>query len=204
MYEWVSIVKEGNWEKRNHYQGDELAGKTLGILGMGNIGSRVARLGEAFGMKVIYWSRSTTYSSYTALAIEEVLQQSDIISLHLPLTPETENLLGEKQFALMRPEAILINTARGNLINQQALFKALEQGTIAGFGADVLETEPPLKKEPLIKHPRAIITPHIGSLTTTTYRNMCISTVKNVLAVLDGRKPSPESIFNRKALGIEI
>ncbi len=199
-YESVAQVKTGNWEWRNRYQGDELAGKTLGILGLGNIGLRVARLAEAFGMRVVYCNRSEKHTPYLALPLKEVLQQADIVSLHLPLTPATDEILGEKELALMAPNALLINTARGSLVNPAALLKALDAGALAGYGADVLTIEPPAPDDLLVQHPRTLITPHVGSLTTTTYVQMCVQTVQNVLAVLDGEPPVPESIFNRHSL----
>lgn len=202
MYNAVSQVKAGNWAWRDQFCGDELAGKTLGILGLGNIGKRVARLAEAFEMKVIYWNRSHVQNPYQRLSLEEVLHLSDIVSIHLPLTEETANLLGEEQLSLMPPYAFLINTARGGIINQAALLNALNQGKLAGFGADVLAEEPPPQYDFIINHPKTIITPHVGSLTATTYRNMCVYTVKNILAVLSGNEPEPTCIFNRKALGM--
>ncbi len=201
-YTSVSKVKEGEWNWRNGYEGDELAGKTLGILGLGNIGKRVARLGDAFGMKVLVWSRSAKDVPYQFLSIEEVLRQSDVISLHIPLTEKTQGLIGKKQLAMMQPHAILINTARGGLIDQGALLEALNKNKLAGFGADVLAEEPPAQDDPLLNHPNTLITPHIGSLTTTTYKNMCLYTVQNVLAALSGKQPAPECIFNRKELGL--
>jgi D-3-phosphoglycerate dehydrogenase len=116
------------------------------------------------------------------------------------LSPDTEEILSEKELALMPPHAFLINTARGSLVNQAALLKALDSGTLAGYGADVLTTEPPAPADPLVNHPRTLITPHVGSLTITTYVHMCVFTVQNVLAVLAGEPPVPESIFNRHHL----
>ncbi len=200
MYVSVSQVKSGNWNWRNNYSGDELNGKTLGIMGMGNIGKRVARLGEAFGMNVLYWSRSAQDVPYTFTSMEEVLKQSDIVSLHLPFTPETGAIIQEKQLAMMKPGSFLINTARGALIDHEALVKALNENRIAGFGADVLPEEPPAEDSTIVNHPRSIITPHSGSLTASTYQQMCMSTVKNVIAVLTGQKPEPQSIFNAAGL----
>ncbi|HEY1057015.1 MAG TPA: NAD(P)-dependent oxidoreductase, partial [Emticicia sp.] len=127
---------------------------------------------------------------------------SDIITLHLPLFEDTKNLIGEKELAMMKSHAILINTARGALVDQKALVDALNNGVIGGFGADVLVVEPPAQDEPLLSHPKTIITAHVGSLTATTYKYMCVSTVKNVLAILSGGSPQPESIFNRKELNL--
>jgi phosphoglycerate dehydrogenase-like enzyme len=192
LYQSVERVKEGDWNWRNQYAGDELNGKTLGILGMGNIGKRVAKLAEAFGMKVLYWSRTTQQ-----LPMDEVLKQSDIVSLHLPLTPETNEIIGAKQLALMKPASFLINTARGALINHAALLDALNANTIAGFAADVLPDEPPIESLPVVQHPQAIITPHAASLTAATYQRMCLLTVKNVLAMLDGGQADLNSVYNR-------
>lgn len=194
LYTSVQQVKQNNWEWRNQYAGDELNGKTLGILGMGNIGKRVARLGEAFSMKVVYWSRSAQ-----ELSMEEVLKQSDVVSLHLPLSKETDKIIGAPQLALMKPNAFLINTARGALVDHAALLEALNTKAIAGFAADVLPDEPPVQSLPLVQHPRTIITPHSASLTSSTYRQMCLLTVNNVVAVLAGREPELNSVYNRKS-----
>ena len=111
--------------------------------------------------------------------------------------PETKLLIDAKALSLMKPTAILINTARGIIIDEEALFQALQNKTIAGFGADVLTVEPPHADNPLLTHPKALITAHVGSLTATTYTKMCVSTVKNVLAILKGEAPELESVFNR-------
>lgn len=192
LYQSVEKVKQHDWNWRNQYAGDELNGKTLGILGMGNIGKRVAKLGEAFGMKVLYWSRTTQN-----LPMEELLKQSDIVSLHLPLTPQTNEIIGAAQLALMKPTAFLINTARGALINHAALLDALNANTIAGFAADVLPDEPPVENVSIVQHPHALITPHTASLTAATYQRMCLLTVKNVLAILGGGAAELNSVYNR-------
>jgi D-3-phosphoglycerate dehydrogenase / 2-oxoglutarate reductase len=200
LYQSINEVKTGNWEARSRFQGDELNGKTLGILGMGNIGKKVAKLADAFGMKVFYWSRSKVENKYKYASFETVLKKSDIVSIHLPYLPETHHLIDEKAFSLMKPHALLINTARGTIIDQDILYKKLDNRDIAGFGADVLAAEPPLPNDPLLTHPKALITAHVGSLTATTYTKMCVSTVNNVLAILAGKEPQVESVFNRKEL----
>lgn len=202
LYESARQVKEGNWGWRNQFVGDELHGKTLGILGMGNIGKRVAKLGDAFGMNVVYLNRDSVQSDFQGLSLEELLETADIITLHLPLSDDTQNLIGEKELALMKLNAILINTARGQLINQQALLDALNNSKIGGYGADIPAAQSSETDESLKIHPKTIITPHVASLTATTYRNMCVSTVKNVLAILSGKTPQPESVFNRKELNL--
>ncbi len=202
LYQSINEVKAGNWEARSRFQGDELNGKTLGILGMGNIGKKVAKLADAFGMKVIYWSRTRTKNKYKYASFEDILKKSDILSIHLPYLPETHLLINEKAFSLMKPTVLLINTARGMIIDQAILYKKLENKEIAGFGADVLAEEPPTKNDPLLSHPKALITAHIGSLTATTYTKMCVSTVQNVMAILAGKEPQGESVFNRKEIQI--
>ena len=197
LYQSINEVKANNWNGRNQFEGDELNGKTLGILGLGNIGKKVAKIAEALGMTVVYWSKNEHNSPYKYLPFEEVLKQSDVISLHLPLVPETKLLIDVKALSLMKPTAILINTARGIIIDEEAIFQALQNKTIAGFGADVLTVEPPDPNNLLLSHPKALITAHVGSLTATTYTKMCVSTVKNVLAILEGEEPELESVFNR-------
>ncbi len=197
LYQSINEVKADNWNGRNQFEGDEINGKTLGILGLGNIGKKVAKIAEALGMTVVYWRKNKHDVPYKYLPFEDVLRQSDIISLHLPLVDDTKLLIDAKALSLMKKTAILINTARGIIIDEDALFQALQNKTIAGFGADVLTVEPPDPNNPLLTHPKALITAHVGSLTATTYNKMCVSTVKNVLAILNGKEPEFESVFNR-------
>ncbi len=199
---WNSVdhVKDGDWHWRNQYSGDELRGKTLGILGMGNIGQRVAKLADAFGMNVVYWDKFPIQSEYKSGSMEDVLKQADIVTVHVPLLDETKHLVGEEQLNLMKPTAWLINTARGPIIDEKALVEALEKEKISGFASDVLAVEPPDSDHPLLNHPKTLITPHTASLTATTYRNMCVSTVQNAIAVLGGSEPDPKSVFNRDKL----
>lgn len=200
MYESIAQVKQNNWNWRNQYAGDELDGKTLGILGMGNIGQRVARLGEAFGMEVLYWSRSAYDLPYKRVDIAELLQRSDVVSLHLPFNADTSGIIGAIQLSLMKPDAWLINTARGALVDHMALLQALQAQKIGGYAADVLPEEPPVQSLPVVQHPRVIVTPHSGSLTIATYKKICQLTISNVVAALTGKSPDPDSIYNRHAL----
>lgn len=202
LFEALSEVKKGNWASRNAFKSDELAGKTLGIVGLGNIGLKVAHIAAAFGMRVVYWSPSKKEVPYLFVDKETLFRSADIISLHLPLNEETKDMMNEAVFNLLKPGAILINTARGALVNREALLRALDGGKLAGFGADVPFSPPPAAGDDLISHPKAFITAHVSSLTATTYKNMCLSTVKNVLAILHGLKPDSHCIFNAKALGI--
>lgn len=200
LYNAITMVKEDRWQERASYTGDEIHGKTLGILGMGNIGKKVARIANAMGMTVIYWSAQKEDVPYAFESFETVLKTADCISLHLPLTKETEKLIDNKALSLFKPSALLINTARGGIIDQKALTTALTENKIAGFAADVLATEPPELNDTITKHPNTYITPHVGSLTSTTYTKMCTMTVENTLAILNNKTPSENCIFNNKEL----
>ena len=202
LFEALSAVKNGQWASRSSFKSDELNGKTLGILGLGNIGLKVANIAAAFGMKVIYWSPSKKEVPYLLVDKETLFRSADIISLHLPLNEETKDIVDEEVFNKMNQGAILINTARGALVNRDALLSALDTGKLAGYGADVPFSPPPTADDALISHPKSFITAHVSSLTATTYKNMCRSTVKNVLAVLHGQTPDPQCIFNATSLGI--
>jgi D-3-phosphoglycerate dehydrogenase len=202
LYSAITMVKEGRWNERGTYVGDEIHGKTLGILGLGNIGKKVARIADAMGMNIIYWSAQKEDVPYPFLSLEEVLKNSDALSLHLPLTTETEHLINKKALAKMKTTALLINTARGKIIDQKALSKALANKKIGGFAADVLAVEPPETNESLLQYPNTLITAHVGSLTATTYTQMCVMTVENTLKILRGEAPAPNCIFNRNELGL--
>lgn len=202
LFEALLEVKKGNWASRSTFKSDELSGKTLGILGLGNIGLKVAHIASAFGMKVIYWSPSEKKVPYDLVDKKTLFQTADIISLHLPLNEETNGMINNEVFNLMRTGAILINTARGPLVEREALLSALDTGKLGAYAADVPFSPPPRADDALISHPRAFITAHVSSLTATTYKNMCLSTVENVLAVLKGNTPSPDCIFNEVSLGL--
>jgi len=189
-------VAAGRWEMRNGYTGMDLFGKRLGVVGLGAIGRRVAELGAAFGMEVITWSRESRDARFAAVdSLAEILQDAHVVSLHTALTPETRHLIGAEQLALMRPNSLLINTARGEVVDQAAVFAALESGHLGGYAADVLTVEPPAPDDPLLTHSRALITPHVSALTDQTYRAMCLSTARNVLAVLRNQPPDPAAIY---------
>lgn len=146
--------------------GHELFGKTIGVVGVGAIGLQVARLGNAFGCRVLGFERQALWTNDVAVEqveLDELLSRSDIVSLHLPLTAETRGLIGREQLARMKPSAILINTARGPVVDQSALIEALEQNRLAGAGIDVFDIEPPLPaNHPIFKAPNTVLLPHIG------------------------------------------
>ena len=200
LFNAITMVKENRWADRGSYIGDESHGKTLGIIGMGNIGRKVAKIGTSLGMNVVYWSAKKEEVPYPFLDFDALLSTSDSISLHLPLTPKTENLLNSSAFSKMKSSALLINTARGGIINQKELYSALQNKKIAGFAADVLAQEPPDTNDPLLQLDNVLITAHLGSLTKTTYTKMCTMTVDNTLAILAGAQPMANCIYNRNEL----
>lgn len=194
---WLDAqVKAGHWNARNGYEGVELNGKTLGVIGLGSIGTRVAQIGQALGMQVIYWSRRTRDARFAYRALDRLLSEADVVSLHVALSEETRGLIGARELALMKPGAILVNTARGGLIDQRALTQALCNGRIGAFAADVLAQQPPAPDDPLLRCERVTLTPHVAGLTDRTYRDVCLFCARNVLAVLRGESPDPRSLYS--------
>lgn len=169
--------------------GFELEGKTFGVVGTGAIGLRVARIANAFGCKVLAWSRTkkdvegVTYCD----TLEELLPQCDIVSLHVPQTPATVGLIGERELKLMKKTALLINTARGPVVNSAALAKALEEGTIAGAGIDVFEKEPPLDTaHPLLHAPHTVVTPHVAFASRQAFEKRAVIVAENLKQFIAG------------------
>jgi glyoxylate reductase len=165
--------------------GRGLQGKRLGLVGYGRIAKAVDRRAEAFGMQVVHSSRTTSGS---AMAFREVLRTSDVISLHCPLNAETFHLIDSQALAAMQPHAYLINTARGPIVDEAALVRALADGQIAGAGLDVFENEPAVT-EGLAALANVVLTPHLGSATTETREAMALLAARNVLSVLRGSGP---------------
>ena len=179
-------VREGRWNRSPDfcYWDDplvELDGLTIGIVGFGKIGQMVGKLAEAFGMKVLTYSRKQP-----AEEMEKLFRQSDVISLHCPLTPETKHLVNEERLAWMKPTALLLNTSRGPLIDEPALAKALNEGRIAGAGLDVLAVEPPSADNPLLQAKNCFVTPHIAWATRAARSRLMDAVVENVRAFLTG------------------
>jgi glyoxylate reductase len=190
VVEGVEYARAGLWTAWHPklLLGLELEGLTLGIVGMGEIGRRVAQRAEGFGMRVVYTSRTPKPLPYPFLDLETLLFTADVVSLHLPLTPETHRLLDRRRLFSMKEGAILLNTARGGLLDTEALVEAL-QGHLLGAGLDVTDPEPLPKDHPLYALKNAVITPHIGSATTRAREGMARKAVENLLAVLEGREP---------------
>ena len=194
-------VREGRWTNSVDFcYWDtplvELQGLTMGIVGFGRIGRATARLARAFGMNVIVYDitmPSEMPEGCRLVALEAIFQESDVVSLHCPLTPQTEDLINAERLALMRPTAYLINTSRGPLIDEQALADALNNDRIAGAGVDVLTTEPAAKDNPLLTAKNCHITPHIAWATRAARERLLRVSVDNVAAFLAGR---PQNVVN--------
>ena len=191
----AQTVREGRWSKSPDFcYWDfplvELDGLTMGIIGLGRIGRAVARLAQAFGMKVIATGRSKPPDLPTGVAwtdLEALLRASDVVSLHCPLTPETKHIINAQRLALMKPSAFLLNTSRGPLVDEPALAAALRAGQIAGAGLDVLTEEPPPANHPLYTTPNCFITPHIAWATRAARARLMRVAVENVRAFINGK-----------------
>ena len=189
-------LRQGTWQ---HVEGPELEGKTLGLLGLGAIGERVARLGRGFGMRVIAWSFAHDTARAERLGVElverdDVFRRADVLSVHLRNTPEVRGLVGARELALMQPSAYLVNTARGALVDQDALAEALRAGRLAGAGLDVYVEEPlPPERNPFRDLANVVLTPHLGAVTREANARSRAMPVDNIIAYLEGR---PEHIVN--------
>ncbi|MCX8132344.1 MAG: D-2-hydroxyacid dehydrogenase family protein [Roseococcus sp.] len=165
-------LRAGAWQQG---LGVGLEGRTLGLLGLGKLGSRVARVGQAFGMTVIAWSQNLTAEAAAAVGVErvgkrELFARADVLSIHLVLSERSRGLVGAEELAAMKPTAFLVNTSRGPIVDQAALIAALEEGRIAGAGLDVYDIEPLPPGHPLLAAPRTLLTPHLGYVTEENYR----------------------------------
>ena len=194
-------LRAGNFFIRRSGKASDLNGKILGLVGCGNIGKSAANMCRAaFDMQVIgydpYIKELDACTMYED--IEEVFQRADFISLHLPLTPETKNLVGEKLLSLMKPTAYIINTARGGIIDEQALTKALQNDKIAGAGLDVFELEPPEADNPLLTLPNVILTPHSAALTKECSARLTDQAVEGIHDYLKG--DMPQFVYNKELL----
>ncbi|MBD8596663.1 2-hydroxyacid dehydrogenase [Pseudomonas sp. CFBP 8772] len=197
VVELANMVRDGQWKQNigpKHF-GSDVHGKTLGIIGMGRIGEAVAQRGHfGFAMPVIYHSHSpkpAVEARFEARyrSLEDLLREADFVCLTVPLTAETEGLIGTEQFAQMRPETIFINIARGKVVEEPALIAALHNGQIRAAGLDVFEQEPVSPDSPLLRMDNVVATPHMGSATHETREAMARCAVDNLLAALAGERP---------------
>lgn len=186
----AQALARGEWA-RERFLGTELAGKTLGVVGLGKIGSEVARRALAFGMRVVAADPYVSEERARRLGVELVpwpgiLDSADVLTLHVPLGPDTRALLGPDELARMKPGAFLINCARGGLVDEEALLAALDRGRLGGAALDVFATEPPGADHPLLRHPRVVATPHLGGSTVEAQRSIAVEIADQVLAALRG------------------
>jgi glyoxylate reductase len=193
------ILRAGQWKgfQLDFLLGVDLVGKTLGVIGMGRIGQAVAAKAAAFGMRTVYMKSprrpdeqilGRDGTAYEGLSLEDVLDRSDVVTLHVPLSPETHHLINRDSIRLMKPTAYLVNMARGPVVEEAAVVSALENGWIAGAALDVYELEPVVHPG-LLKHENAFLIPHLGSATRETRTAMCNLAARNLIEVLEGRPP---------------
>lgn len=186
--------RKGNWGIRAQGKQMEMAGKTVGIVGVGGIGSLLAGMCRVLGMECIGWSHSHNRARVEAAGcryvetLEEVLRTSDFVSLHIPLLPSTRHCIGARELSLMKPTAFLINTTRGAVVDEQALADAVNQGVIAGAGVDVYGTEPAVLDNPVFTAPRILCTPHSAALTPDSWARMACGAVEGCYAVCQGKE----------------
>ena len=206
-------VKNGEWlSVKPTCMGGEVQGKVLGTVGLGNIGYNVAKkCMSAFGMRVVTYDPFISEEKAKELNIkkverlDELLSESDIVTIHCPLTDETRGLVGLKELSLMKPSAFLINTARGGIVDESALFYALKNSKIAGAAIDVMEKEPPARDNPLLQLDNIVITPHIGASTNESIRAVYHAVRENVVRVISGTLPEPPArIVNEEVLTVTV
>lgn len=198
-------VRDGFWNDRNRLVAFDIGGRTLLLIGFGRVGRAVARLARAFAMRVLAHDPAVGADDMAAAEVEKVddwravLPEVDVVSLHTPRLPETENMIGAAELAAMREEAILINTSRGGLIDENALAEALNDGKLAGAGIDTFLDEPPPHGHPLLGCDRAILSPHSAGLTKEAAARLSIYAARNIIDALDGRL-DPAYVVNQSVL----
>lgn len=190
---YTTALEQGRWQQSPHfclldYPIEELQDKTLGIIGYGELGRAVAGMGEAFGMRSLIARRDRRDQRRGRVDLDELLQQADVVSLHCPLSEQTRQLIGADQLALMKADAILINTARGGIVDESALYRALANGRLGGAGIDVLEREPPDEKTPLLQArlENLIVTPHIAWASRAARQRLLDQVARNIDSYLRG------------------
>ena len=195
LTEHQASSRNGEWANSANfcvldYEFHELSGKTMGIIGYGELGKAVAKVAQAFGMQVLVSQRPGSEASEGRVPLEALLSQADVVSLHVPLADNTRNLIAEAEFRLMKPTAILINAARGGIVDEQALVNALQTGEIAGAGFDVLTQEPPRDGNPLLDYdqPNLIVTPHMAWGAVESRQRLINLVAENILAFHRGER----------------
>ena len=192
IVDFAGQTRSGGWDNKGFGDMHRLRGQTLGLIGFGRIARRVAGKARPFGYRVLAYSPSLTpgtHDGVTAASFEQVLRSSDVVSLHAPATPSTRNMIGETELAMMRPGSLLVNTARGALVDEDALRSALMDGQLGGAGLDVMDEEPPPPDHPLRSTPGVVMTPHASFYSVESVQELQETAAGNVVAVLSGRLP---------------
>ncbi|MCF6097121.1 D-glycerate dehydrogenase [Thermovorax subterraneus] len=205
IVEGDKFVRAGKWKTWGPMLllGQDIYGATLGLIGLGRIGYAVAKRAKGFDMKVMYYDQVRNEKAEQELGLEfvtleKLLKESDFVSIHVPLTPQTRHLINEKTLSLMKKNAILINTARGPIVDEKALYEALVNNRIAGAGLDVMDPEPPSMDNPLLRLDNVVLLPHIGSASVATRTKMAIMAAENLVAGLKGE--IPPNLVNKDVL----
>ena len=197
-------VKQGIWDRKDFGSGD-LRGKCLGLVGFGRIGRRLYELMKPLEMRVLFYDPNVGNHAiaHRVSDLRELLSEADVVSLHCPLTPQTRHLIGSNEFAMMKPEAFIVNTARGAVIDEKALIEALQEKRIAAAALDTFEKEPPDPRNPLLAMDNVVASAHVSAFSKESFRNMGVGAVENILTVLEGRIPDPPCLINPEALESE-
>jgi D-3-phosphoglycerate dehydrogenase / 2-oxoglutarate reductase len=190
-------VKRGGWGVREGLEAFELRGKRLGVIGLGAIGRRIAEIGTTLGMNVAYWSRTSRDLALPLLELDELVSVADVIQICVALTPDTQGLIGSDQFARMKRGVLMVNTARAQIVDHEALLDAITAGIVGGYGTDVWDPEPPTSGDPLLADQRVVITPHVAGLTDVTYREICVEPAAAAVAILTGEVPDPTCVYSK-------
>ncbi|MEM3693361.1 MAG: phosphoglycerate dehydrogenase [Candidatus Bathyarchaeia archaeon] len=200
-------VRFQEWNLRRKFVGRDVHGATLGIIGLGRVGSGVAKRASGFKMRILGYDPYVNPERMRELGVEPsdldtLLRESDVVTIHTPLTEETRGLIGAREIGLMKDGSYLINTARGAIVDEKALYEALRTGKLAGAGLDVLTVEPPTPENPLLKLENVVLTPHIGNDTVEAFRRLSLQVAEDIIRVLDGKPPlnpvNPEALVRRK------
>ncbi len=194
-------TRRGMWDAHarvTKFVGKELKGKTLGVIGIGNVGEHVAKIAQGFGLKVLAWTRNPSIERATRSGVEFVdlqtlLEKSDFVSVHVPLTKDTSNMISDGEIGMMKDGAVLINTARGGIVNEEALVQALKNGKLGGACLDVFSEEPIQRNNPLLKRDNVIVSPHVAFCTETSLKKLVQTSINNVI---DFVNDNPQNVIN--------
>ena len=207
LVHYANLVKDGGWRELQDRKPDvyELEGKTVGLIGFGNIARKVAKMLKGFDTKVQFFDKYASASAQELaelnarqVSLEELLKTSDVVSVHVPLTAETRDMVGKKELDLMKRSAIIVNTSRGGIINEPALLEALNSGSIGAAGLDVLDHEPPDRDDPLLKADNLVLTPHNAGPTMESLTKRAANAFQNIRRVMDGEAPLWAAVFENR------